>query len=325
MRNDVVPCLGSSLCIDGATDIAEVVKQVESIELTNEIAVQETTGETGIPNKFVGVHFGVGITTTGVHGEVGGKLEMKGQFEGGQDAIVKVGDVDGGEISASAGGVLGVDVGFDTEVDSGGRTIVETEGVVPVKGGYSGFLKEKEVNAVMMVNPCFFVEGQFLLTVKRLGDACTEVGIPIAIDVFRRDGANACAFVVDGTHCNGILLQTEVGISMEDGGRETMLAFLRIKTEMVTIFGTPFVNVLILQMRIAMGDVERIAVIADVEKLGHGRRGRFQFIVGFQFPISFLLLKLVGEPRREQYIVVMKKCVELGSLIMQSIPFNLEW
>ena len=71
---DVIPCLDAALCIDGASDVGEVAEDVEAVEHTDEVAVEETLRKAGIPNKFVGVHGIVGVASTGVHGEVGGEL-----------------------------------------------------------------------------------------------------------------------------------------------------------------------------------------------------------------------------------------------------------
>ena len=71
---DVVPCLGATLGVDGTSNVREIAEEVEAVEHTDEVSVEETLGKSGIPNKLVGVHGMVGVTSTGVHGEVGGEL-----------------------------------------------------------------------------------------------------------------------------------------------------------------------------------------------------------------------------------------------------------
>ena len=71
---DVVPRLDATLGVDSTADVGEVAEEVEAVEHTDEVAVEETLRKAGVPNKLVGVHGMVGVTSTGVHGEVGGEL-----------------------------------------------------------------------------------------------------------------------------------------------------------------------------------------------------------------------------------------------------------
>ena len=107
---DVVPRLGAALGVDGTADVGEIAEEVKAVEHTDEVAVEETLGEAGVPNKFVGVHGMVGVTSSGVHGEVGGELQAPWQFDLSGEAVIEVEDVDGLKVRAVAGGVLVVDV-----------------------------------------------------------------------------------------------------------------------------------------------------------------------------------------------------------------------
>ena len=69
--DDVVECLGFALGIDGATNVGQVAKNVEGIELDKEFALQHPFCQSGVPYQFVGVHRVFNITSTRIHGEVG--------------------------------------------------------------------------------------------------------------------------------------------------------------------------------------------------------------------------------------------------------------
>ena len=69
--DDVIECLGFALCIDGATHVGQVAKNVEGIELEDEFALQHPFCQSGVPYQFVGVHRGFNISSARIHGEVG--------------------------------------------------------------------------------------------------------------------------------------------------------------------------------------------------------------------------------------------------------------
>ena len=69
---DIVVSFGSSLRIDGATNIGELAQKVEGIDGQEQVALEETSGESGVPDEFVGVHRLLAVTTTTVHREVRG-------------------------------------------------------------------------------------------------------------------------------------------------------------------------------------------------------------------------------------------------------------
>lgn len=77
-RRDVAPRLGASLGVDGAANVGEIAEEVEAVEHTDKIAVEETLGEAGVPDEFVGVHRAVSVATAGVHRQVGGELRLHG-------------------------------------------------------------------------------------------------------------------------------------------------------------------------------------------------------------------------------------------------------
>ena len=155
-RRDVAPRLGAALGVDGAANVGEIAEEVETVEHTDKIAVEETLGEAGVPDKFVGVHCVVGVATAGVHGEVGGELEAPRQFDLGGEAVVEVEDVDGLEVCAVAGGVLVVEVADALDVHFGIRAIGQAQRLVGIvgaddaaRGGYGG--GADEVDAVLVV------------------------------------------------------------------------------------------------------------------------------------------------------------------------------
>ena len=43
-RRDVVPRLSAALCVDGMSDVGEIAEEVETVEHTDEVAVNETFG-----------------------------------------------------------------------------------------------------------------------------------------------------------------------------------------------------------------------------------------------------------------------------------------
>ena len=133
-RRDVVPCLSATLCVDGAPDVGEIAEEVEAVEHADEVAVEETLRKAGIPDKLVGVHGMVGVASTGVHGEVGGKLQAPRQFDLGGEAVVEVEDVDSLKIYAVAGGVLVVNVADALDLQFGVWTVGQTECLVSIIG-----------------------------------------------------------------------------------------------------------------------------------------------------------------------------------------------
>ena len=131
---DVAPRLGAALGIDGAADVGEVAEEVEAVEHTDEVVMEETLGEAGVPDEFVGIHCVVGVATAGVHRQVGGELEAPRQFDLGDEAVVKVEDVDSLEVRAVACGVLVVEVADALDLQFGIRAIGQAQRLVGIVG-----------------------------------------------------------------------------------------------------------------------------------------------------------------------------------------------
>ncbi len=131
---DIAPRLDAALGVDCSVDVGEVAEEVEAVEHTDKIAVEETLGEAGVPDEFVGVHRAVSVATAGVHGEVGGELEAPRQFDLGGEAVVKVEDVDSLEVRSVACGVLVVEVADALDLQFGIRAIGQAQRLVGIVG-----------------------------------------------------------------------------------------------------------------------------------------------------------------------------------------------
>lgn len=160
---DIAPRLDAALGVDCSVDVGEVAEEVEAVEHTDEVAVKETLGEAGVPNKLVGVHGVVGVTPSGIHGEVGGELQVPRQFDLSGEAVIEIEDVDGLKICAVAGGVLVVDVADALDLQFGVWPIGQAQRLVGIvgtddaaRGGCA--VGADEVDAMMVVESCFCSE-----------------------------------------------------------------------------------------------------------------------------------------------------------------------
>ena len=131
---DIGVGLGTALWVDGTSDVGEIAEKVEAVKHTDEVAVKETLGEAGVPNKLVGVHGVVGVTPSGIHSEVGGELQAPRQFDLGGEAVIKVEDVDGLKIRSVTGGVLVMDVADALDLQFGVWPIGQAQRLVCVIG-----------------------------------------------------------------------------------------------------------------------------------------------------------------------------------------------
>ena len=104
--DDIIESLGTSLCIDVATHVAEFVQNVESIEHNREVSLHHSFAQSSVPHQFVCVHCAVAIASARVHGEVGRYLHLPRQFELGGESIVEIEGVDVGESLSFGGGML---------------------------------------------------------------------------------------------------------------------------------------------------------------------------------------------------------------------------
>ena len=156
---DIAPRLGAALGVDGTSDVGEIAEKVEAVKHTDEVAVKETLGEAGVPNKLVGVHGVVGVTPSGIHGKVGGELQVPRQFDLSGEAVVEIEDVDGLEVRAVAGGVLVMEVAYALDLQFSIRAIGQAQRLVGIVGtddaSRRGCGGADEVDAVMIVESCF--------------------------------------------------------------------------------------------------------------------------------------------------------------------------
>ena len=100
--DDVVEGLGHALGIDVVARVAELAEDVEGIKLQEEIALEESLCQSGIPQEFVGVHVRRRVTPSLIHRQVGGELHVPRQLYLSGKTVVEVGDVDGDEVLAVA-------------------------------------------------------------------------------------------------------------------------------------------------------------------------------------------------------------------------------
>ncbi len=82
-RHDVGVGLGAALSVEGAGDVAELTEEVEAVYNNEEIALEEGSRETGIPDEVAGVQVFVGIAGAGVEAEVGAEVELPRQLQDG--------------------------------------------------------------------------------------------------------------------------------------------------------------------------------------------------------------------------------------------------
>ncbi len=97
-----MPGLGAALSINGIARGGELVQDVETLELGEQMALGERARKLRIPHPVGGVHLMLLIAAAGEHHHVSGELEVPGQADCGVDAGVVVSGVDVVEALATA-------------------------------------------------------------------------------------------------------------------------------------------------------------------------------------------------------------------------------
>ena len=136
--------------------------------------------------------------------------------------------------------------------------------------------------------------------------ASAKVGIPVAVDILRSDGADARLPVIECGH--GDALGREV-----NGAEDIPHTLARKDT---AVGGAEVVSLRVLQMRITQHDAQGVAVVADVEQIGHAGGGD----AGVEIDLKHLLLVAGEEPpvavSLDECRMAVEECIEPSALIV---------
>ena len=145
--------------------------------------------------------------------------------------------------------------------------------------------------------------------------ASPKVGIPVAVDVLRGDGSDARLFVVERGHGNGL--------GCEVDGAEDVPHTLARKD--AAVGRSEVVALWILQMGITKHDAQRVAVIANIEQIGHAGGGD----AGIKINLKHLLLVTGVEPpvavSLDKGRMAVEECIEPSALIVQLVALEADF
>ena len=198
------------------SDVALIAKDVVHLEAQRGRTLEEGLRELCVPNQLVAVHRGIGITTTALIGNVGGKRHAPGHH---QLRVGTIREVVGRLIVFRTELVLLPRIG-DATVDA------ELKPVVAI-GSIQSLTQRKVGRGVLLLNMCLRI-GQIGHIVAIAGvtegvDGVLLVGqgsveaedtesIPVAVDVLGRSGPSTGFFIIYATVADAILRRREVEV-----------------------------------------------------------------------------------------------------------------
>ena len=145
--------------------------------------------------------------------------------------------------------------------------------------------------------------------------ASAKVGIPVAVDVLRCDGADACLLVVECGHGNSS--------GREVNGAEYIPHTLARKD--AAVGRAKVITLRILQMCITEHYAQRVAVITDIEQIGHAGGGD----AGVEIDLKHLLLVAGEEPPvaigLDKGRMAVEECIEPSALIVQLVALEADF
>ena len=211
-RNAVVPRFGATLLVHHVARVGELLQDVVALEFGEEFSVEETARQLGVPHPVGGVHLALLIAATGVHRQVGGELELRGQVQRRVEADLVVAGVDVLETLALAAhkiiGAAAVQCEFVVFVRAEGQPEVVAELVVvdDAAHGRCEARNGRHINAVVVVVAQLVVDGELIGLSERTREAEGSVGAPVAVHADGSHGGNASFFVELGGVGDGVVL-----------------------------------------------------------------------------------------------------------------------
>ena len=262
----VVLGIGTGHGSKGTAQGALLVQQVVELDHHGEgFALEEALRELGVPNQFVGVHRIVAVSSSAALAQVCAQAHAPGH--GGCDAR-SVRELPGVHVARCLKLVAGMVV-VECSVE------VDLKPVVAIAHGDSlahlcllGGVLLRGLPVEAQIAHCVGVgEGGEGVDVPYASavDGCIEHEgascVPVAVDVFGLCGSSTGLIVVGHHVADAVACHREV-----DEGHQGSLVLLYI----VVVEESEVVGERWLQSRISLLDVERIAVVGDVEQVGHG-------------------------------------------------------
>ena len=227
--------------------------------------LKETLGQLGIPDKFVGIHRRIAITTATLHIQIGGKSRAPRSCKANHTAI---GELPGIKVI--------VCLKLATAMLIVKRTIeFNLQPVVTIAGGQTLHNSGGCGNRLLGVAIHIGTNVTYVMDIRKVGESVdikvasrvdggikhkAEVSIPVTIDVLRTSDAATCLWI------QGCLIANRIA-----GGREIYerhhgaLVFL----EIVVIEQTEILRERWLKSRITLRDVQRVAIISDIKQVAH--------------------------------------------------------
>lgn len=186
--NGVVPRLGTSLLIDGIAGGGKLVKDVEALQLGEQLALAERAGELRVPHPVGAVHLDLQVAATGEHRQVGGQLEMPRQTNCGVGTDIIVIGMDVIKVLTLAVNVIIVSTSMKTELIFIIGTVIQFQfasGLIVLNNAAHALLtvfRRGYVDTVIAVEPDGIVGTELPCLAERTGEIDATISIPISID-----------------------------------------------------------------------------------------------------------------------------------------------
>lgn len=264
-RDHIPVSLRSALCIDRAGDVAQIAQDVEAVHHKGQVAFQDAFRQAGVPHKVVRIHTLVFIATTAEHRYVRTDLHAPRQFDLSRQTVVEVARIDRRKVVSTTRyvhpGATELRTYFQL-VDAivGADVLSQVERLHRTTRACQGIVHAHQVHTVVICGACGSSYRQAVCLVGRKVVVHRTIGIPIAVHVFGLCGAHTRLLVIDVARGYGVLRDRVVQVDVE---RTLLLRVILVESQ------TYVVSPCVAQVGIAVSDVQRVCVVADVKQARH--------------------------------------------------------
>lgn len=261
----VEPGITSHLRCDAAADTVLLVEQVIELNAEGGALVEEGLRQLQVPYQFIGIHAGIIVSASAVHGHIGGDA-----------GIPRGGILQTGTIIETVS--LHVGLCLETALGLVVHDMSEQAGFKQIPAiGSSEELSEVQVfHCIASAVVCAYTDVAYIVCKRYESGGIAGKGIvlaissvvahetidvPIAVNVFRPTGTCPRSFVVcdSGTDTVGGLCEVDIGKSAL-----LMLFLVGIEVQSEIVAPGRF------ESRVSFGNVEGVTVVSNIQKVCHG-------------------------------------------------------
>ena len=266
--NGIVLCIITHHCCNGARQCALLVQDVVQLQRDGKgLTLEEALRELGIPDKLVGVHRGIVVTTTALHVHVGGERCAPRRCYAHHTSVGKLPGIK--VIAGLQLATVAVVVERSVELDlqpivtiAEGQALHDGLRLGNSLGIAHTIINKTYVVVVSKVSKCIHVK-----VASRVDSGVehkAQVGIPVTIDILRT--SHTCTTIQQGN-----LVGDRVS-----GGREVYECHhsTLVLLEVIVVEQLEVLTERRLQARVTSCNVQGVAVIYDIQQIAHrGLRG----------------------------------------------------